>query len=384
MAKKEVYVKTYDVNGNIKGFFYDFQFNGFKKSINSGLGQLIVSVPRQFDDFGEGTEIDQGYELRVYIADQEAPNGLQVFSGFIGKINAIATSRELVSLVAYGYLAKLGLDVLKDGTNTSIKYREADYADISDIFEDIIDKYTAVNTSSPINYTVSSVASGGKQVAVDFVNSTYEEALSEVRRLSDSDYYYYLDETNVFNFNQISSIADHLFIFEKDVIRIENKKSLLDMRNGLLFWNGQQEGDPDFIYKFFEDTASISTYGRQIGQRRDGRFANSASVEEWGSRYLAANKDPINSLTMRIIDSNLANGYDIESIDPGDTCKVLNISTNSALTDNMLITSVDYRIDYVEIEVADVTSYLDRNIFELGKFINDRTYSDSGPINYTT
>jgi len=382
---KEVYIKSYTSDGTYKGTFSDFQWAGFSKSINSGVGQVQITVPRKFDDYNSDGAIAPNNKIEIYVADGDAPSGTLIYSGYIAEINTAAAAEEGVRLKVFGYFSKLALDIVKDGTQIGVKYRQASYADISDIFEDLIDKYKTANASTPIDYTGSSISSGGKQVSIDFSTSTYTDAFSELRRLADSDYYYYLDATNTFNFSQFSSTADHLFVFERDISSIKISQSLVDMRNGIIFWNGLQEEDPDFIAKYQENATSISSYGRQIEIRRDGRFKDEASVDEWNTRYLNANSEPITQVQLRLIDNNLSDSrVDLEALQPGQTCKILNISENDALSDNMLITGINYQIDYADIVIQDTRQFVDRNLFQLKKFINERTYSDSGPVNYTT
>jgi hypothetical protein len=55
---------------------------------------------------------------------------------------------------------------------------------------------------------------------------------------------------------------------------------------------------------------------------------------------------------------NEGKGYDIESINPGDTCSFygFDADVNDLLRDNMIITKVNYTLDKVELEVQIVKS----------------------------
>ncbi len=47
-------------------------------------------------------------------------------------------------------------------------------------------------------------------------------------------------------------------------------------------------------------------------------------------------------MRFEVKDNNLGAGYDIESIEPGHTCKILNLNDSDVVGDNMVITSVQY------------------------------------------
>ena len=85
----------------------------------------------------------------------------------------------------------------------------------------------------------------------------------------------------------------------------------------------------------------------------------------------------------RIIDSNLAGGYDIESINVGDTCKFLNVETDSPLSDNGVITSKTYNKDYVDIVVEDTQKYVSRMIVNQIQRQNLAEVNAEIPVSYT-
>ena len=76
-------------------------------------------------------------------------------------------------------------------------------------------------------------------------------------------------------------------------------------------------------------------------------------------------------------------GYDIESIKSAQTFKVLNLESNNALTNNMLITQVTYYLNYVDLVLSDVTQYLARSLNNLRNTVDDITYPQEGPTTYS-
>ena len=137
---------------------------------------------------------------------------------------------------------------------------------------------------------------------------------------------------------------------------VRAETSLEKVRNFALIWDGDSAGD----YKDYSDAASIAKYGRRT-ERINAYGAENANVlDAMGAKFLAENKDPAVKVFCTIIDNNGQDtrGYDIETIQPGDTCDFIGFS--SALADifreNMLITRVTYALDRVDLEVEIVKS----------------------------
>ena len=79
-------------------------------------------------------------------------------------------------------------------------------------------------------------------------------------------------------------------------------------------------------------------------------------------------------------------GYDIETIQPGDTCRFVGFSTGltDVLYDNMLITAVHYTLEQVEIEVEVAKTRLVDFQERQGKHIADiQSGGQSIPESYT-
>ncbi|MGY3406090.1 hypothetical protein ACVWZV_002203 [Bradyrhizobium sp. GM5.1] len=79
-------------------------------------------------------------------------------------------------------------------------------------------------------------------------------------------------------------------------------------------------------------------------------------------------------------------GYDIEDIEPGDTCTFVGYSSelSDIFRDNMLITSVQYTLGSVTIEAELVKSGLVENQSKQGAQIADINSGGSGiPESYT-
>ncbi len=121
----------------------------------------------------------------------------------------------------------------------------------------------------------------------------------------------------------------------------------------MLIWNGQTGGGQ--VYKHYEDADSIEVYGRRAETIKDFGVNNSNAADLLGARFLADNKAPDIKISCTIIDNNGQDnwGYDIESIQPGDTCSFFGFNSgfDDIFRENMLITRVRYTLEKVELDV---------------------------------
>ncbi len=364
-----------------KGFFYDFGISNFSTSLNGGLGNLTLTVPRKFDNFGEGSVIDFNNEVRVFVYDQEANQGVQIYTGYIIGYSAEARGSETVAVDVAGYISRFERDVYRDNSGNYKKSYSS--TEIGAVMRDIIDRYRQYNSGTSINYSSTSIANTSKNRGITFNNNTYLDALKYTFELTDVNWYWYIDTDNLVYLQQIPTTPTHLFMFGKDIIDIKFDKSISQTTNGMLFWNGLASSDANYIAKSYSDSASQTTYGRLVEIKNDNRYRDVNSANDYASRYLGNYKNPFNTVELEIADSNFGAGYDIESIKPGQTCKVRNIDSNNALSGNMLITKVTYNFTSAKIVVADVKTYIERTAFELSKKQQEGKYQTDGPNAYS-
>lgn len=375
---KQIFIKTYQA-GVIKGTFFEFVVSEFQSSLNSGLGDLTVTIPRKFDSYNSDGALTLGNELRVYISDREAPQGVLVYSGEINSIVSSLSSIENVEVYCSGYLFQLALSIYYSSTFQI--YNRFTATDPSTMIEDIIDQYQTNNTNYKITYTAGSIASTGKSLGLVTFLSTGLNAIKQAVDLADYDWFWRVGADNIFYFDSIPATATHLFTMGRDIASMSVDYSIRDLRNNLVFTNGLAVNDPEVIQSLYTDNTSGTTYGSRVEFKRDDRYkASTGSVAEYASKFLNTYKDPLSTLVLRIIDSNLGGGYDIESIKVGDTCKILNVENIASLTDNMIITNINYAIDYIDITIIDAQKYIQRVVQETSKTIAEYAFSDNMPL----
>jgi hypothetical protein len=97
-------VKVYDQDNNYlttwKDVVSDIQFNN---EINTAGGQLKFTLARNAGDYGEGTDVDFGNKIKIYVFDKEEKDGKLIFQGFISAYNPIYKNEHVeVTVLSYG------------------------------------------------------------------------------------------------------------------------------------------------------------------------------------------------------------------------------------------------------------------------------------------
>ena len=196
------------------------------------------------------------------------------------------------------------------------------------LFEIFYENNTVSETGSDISYT-----SNAKSCI---------QTIDRAREMAGATWYWYVDADNVFYFREYSTTPDHKFVFGKDVSYLEVERNADDIKNEFIFWNGLQPDDEHFLSTRYYNSSSITSYWNRFDQLTDSRILTDETADLLADAYINAYKEPNISLRFEVKDNNFGEGYDIESIEPGQTCKILNIEDSNIINDNMVITSVSY------------------------------------------
>lgn len=372
---KEVYIKIYDTAGNLTRVLYEFIFSEFTESLNGGLGYCSIQIPEKFDNFGLGTTIDKDYGIKIVINDREGE--VTVYSGRIEEIEAGVDDRESVILHCHGYIAELALNLHESAQKIKFTYSQWE---ITDIIKDILDKHTASQTGAKVDYATGSTSDTAKDITIKFFASTVLDALLGVIQKADSDWFFRVGADNVFYFDEISATPTHLFMVGRDVGALNILDSNQKKITRYLFFNGLPDEDPLKIAKVY----SSGDADRRFKIERDDRVTVSTTADEQGARYIDTYGNGLQTVDAIIIDSNLGGGYDIESINVGDTCKFINVETNSPLPENGIITSKVYNPNFLQISVADARQYVAKMLIEQKQRQALVEFGEELPLSYTT
>ena len=267
------------------------------------------------------------------------------------------------------------LDIYKNDTTTTITESATE---IGQIIKNIITRYRAeVNTD--IYYTVDSINDTSQNGDFVFKSITYLEAINKAKNLAPDGWYWYIDENGLFYFKEIPSTPTHSFTIGKNISLVDVRKTIETVRNILYLYNGT-------TYKRYEDSTSVGLYGKRAELITDINLNSTTTMDNYASRYLAEHKDPQLEIILNIIDDTENDkGYDIESINPLDTCQILGLLYSQAQTfnKNMLITNVMYSFNKVVLTLQPIKKQLDNDVLSLKKDLQSEMNSGL-PSTYTT
>jgi len=361
-------------------------FENFTKEINAGLGVCEIKLGEKFDY--QGSELKLGNTIEILISDKETldlPEGyLLVYSGYISMYRPwVKGKKEGITVFVLGHYTKLALDVWKNGTTTTFDYDPKE--DVSVMFADLMDRYIAETTNSKLSYTGATIETSGAEGVYLFEMKTYREAIEKIKSMAPANWFWYVDELGLVYFKVKPTTATHTFVFKQHFSEVKVERSMEKIRNAMLFWNG--EDAPDDIYKLYEDDASILQFGRRLETYFDYKVGDEATADLIANKFIEEAKVPAVKVVCEIIDNNedAVNGYDIESIQPGDTCNFKGFDEQFAdiFEENMLITKVVYSLNKVILTVEVHKAGLLEWQEQTSRKVED-SYSSGSPTTYTT
>ncbi len=219
-----------------------------------------------------------------------------------------------------------------------------------EIMKSIIDLAFIGNDNINYNNTIDDT---NTVVSYTFSTNTIYEGISKCVELAPEDWYWYLDySTNYINFHKKNNTYDHVFSLQKDIIDAKFEKRIEDIINTIYFTGGDIGGGVN-LYKKYTIAESVAKYGTKAMKYSDQRVTLTATADTIANSILENKSQPELRVTLEILDSNNEQGlgYDIESINVGDTIAVRNITQQVGLS----------TWDYARWD----SSYWDYNIFNL-------------------
>lgn len=369
-TEKKYSMKIYDKTGSVyKGVVTIVGGLSFQKRVNAGLGYLQLQIPQ------DSIEVDFLDEIQIWVQDRDTP-GLQIYSGYIDEVSDRLSLDESSKVVnGVGYCARLAYTLDWDGSSLS---QVRNSVDPSNAIEDVIDYYQSNESDTRITYTGDSIDSTGLTISYTSNNKMCLETISRMKELSGSNWYFYIGVDNVLQFHEYPTSSTHKFVLGKDIGQIVKRKSSLPIVNNLIFWNGITDNtDPSYLQNIYYSPSSVSAYWGRYSLLTDGRVSNSTTADNLGAAYVEANKNPNVSLEFSVNDNNYGDGYDIESINPGDTCVILNVEDSDINEVVFRITGVDYSPSSARVYVEDSRDLTSRKLEDIRRSLNTQTYSNN-------
>lgn len=306
----------------------------FKSQKNYGQGQLSLTLDRPFDDFGEGGDIEIFNIVKVYESDEENVDPRLIYTGFMSQYTPFTNKDdEGVKVICLGLLSALTFFSYRQGM--SLEFNKNDSP------ENIIAEIVFLFSMYFFGLVTTNLAATGVNSDIDFSKQDSFNAIQAVFATIGGGFYFYLDN-QVLNLLANPTEATHVFTIGKDIDSINAEKSSEEIINfAELFYDGGTVTAMDF--------ASMTANGIRERVFTDLNIQDLVTAQNFVDQKVAENKDRKIKTIMRI-----NSDYNIETIKPGHTCKILNINEDqTTFTDNMQISSVAYDPDFVVLELED-------------------------------
>ena len=383
IGTKNYQIQVYDIDYNLETVIADARIKHYKDRINSGPGEFVFDVERTLNDWTTLGNLELAKIIELWVNDTDTNDFIKVYSGYISRINFLqSTTKKTVNVTCLGFVSRLGSDVYKNGTTTSITETTEEPATI---FKNIINKLRdSANGNIPfLNYTPSSLQDTNQSVSLKFESDTYLEALNRVLDLSPANWFWKLDQDNIFNFSQKPEVADHNFSMGH-IETLQIDYSMETVVNGVLTW------DNDTVYRYIANNESQALYGRRIQKETMPSSTGVDAMDKQAQSILGEKETPRSSIIIVLADNNefekfgdLA-GYDLESVKPGQTCRVNGIDATGGafLSKNMLIRKVTYYPTSAVLEVDIDREGIDDLLVNF-KRDTDQIEKDGIPTSYT-
>ena len=346
----------------------------FRMVINGGPGDMIIRLNRAFDSFGEGVDVVLSNVVKVYCFDRDAPSGILLYSGFIsGYRPVIEGQSEYIEITLLHCVTEMLYIMLRDGTGSTEVVKNS--TDPSQMLKDVIDLYRA--DGGNVNYNATSIDMTGITASYTFKTYKVKEAVDKIIELTPINWYWFVraDNTIHMHLSNLTASATHAVVIGKHVSRMETWRRIEDLVNKVYFVGAETGGVA--MYRVYSNTASITAYGIHADKVIDGRVSVTATADIMANRVINRKKDPEIRTSITIPDNNgqsTYNGYNIESVLPGDTLVIKNIkqgvktlslwdsftwdedvwdqTLSYAAADVIQIQSVEYHPNYIVVEAS--------------------------------
>lgn len=375
--QKQFLIKIFDQDGTtfLKSFTSDqpddstlpFLKNTpqFTSRINGGYGELVLDLSYPFDDFDEGTVIDFMNIVKVYAVkttDSMEQEIDLIYTGYVSKYSPyIDSGSEGVRVTCLGLISLLAASYYKDADFTVSHSTQ----DPEAIARAIIDHFNTVFGGSPVSYSNDTTDAVGTNVSVEFVDQKWSDALRTVGSLAGEGWWWKIDEQGRYWLKAKPGTPTHSFTIGKDIDRIQGEKDGEKVINEVYV---RRSGGTETSYDDATSQAEFGTGNPPTGKRT--KIINEASLTDEDTADQRGTKELEDQKEAKVRSPLTINTqYDLESVKVGDTCCIRNLRNgNSFFGSNMLITSLTYRGDSVEMELEDANGSFAN---ELARFVED-------------
>jgi len=332
---KRFLVKAYDISWTFKQVIKQDKIQNeirFSSNITWGQGQSILSLALEFED----TSIDATDLIKVFEIDDDNPNGRLIYTWIVQNIE-----RFIDANVVWIRLPLLGLSSIftylffRDTWALSFNKNQDPAQTVKDIVDLLNVDYNF------FSYDWSSIENYWTSVSLDFEN---DNCFNSVKKcIEATGFYFYVDQNWKVFFRSKPSTPTHTLTVQKDVEKLvveENSENLVN--NVIVEYATATKEYPDA-------TSETAYWLREVFEDKASDLADVWAADEFWANYLIENKDPKSKTTVTV-NSN----YDLETINPWDTVKIVNFDYSVT---NLQIVKLTYSPDKVILNLEDLDSF---------------------------
>jgi len=335
------------------------------KEINGGDGPFTITLARKIDDFGEGTDIDFNYRVKVYLFDSFNPTGKLIANGYIISYEPYLNGNEEgLTITCLSAISKLSNDYYRLGTSAVASELGVELADMraDEMMTSVVNHYRSIETNSmigaPSGLTQTTDNAGNLfDFTLRLFNKKHLEALKEIAkyfaRYKSNGYWFYwrINTAGNLEVKNISQTATHKFTIGKNITSISGQKTIEGLVNRVYFWNEKGTTSSEYLKLTTDDTDSQNEYDIVSEYINDSSVTNATAAGLLSSARVYDNKDP--KVKIKI---ELNSDYDLSSIEPGQTCQIFNLKNNPYKLGEdkvLFIHSITYEVDKATLEIAE-------------------------------
>ena len=367
---KTIFYNIYSPEGTlVEEDWSDASFVQFSKKINGGFGECIINLAREFGDFGEGVDVRLNNRVEIFVYDKDTNTstvndvtGKRIYIGYISSYEpwASADGKQGVYVTLLGYHTKFAVDILKNTLQTKL-YTKATVglttvvgdiaaADGGDIMKAILERYNAESSNVMMHYNGGDVDATSSNIEYTFDAETYLNAIERVRQMSPAGWYWFIDTDNFFHFKAKPTTITHTFYWQQQFNEIKVSKNMERMINTVLL----DDGTTATNYREYNNAASQGEFGRRVLQKSEKYYGDTGTMDEEAANIIDTMNEPDIEVRLTLLDNNKNEyGYDIESIEVGDTVKIEGFE-DSIFEEGMVIKEFTYRIDRMDLIIQPV------------------------------
>lgn len=313
------------------------------REVNKPASDLTLSLALPWDDFGYGTEISEFFLVKLYAMNDAHPSGVLVYQGFITEITGkLASMTNHVELRIFPLESVWNNAFWKSGAGQTLGDYTITYAgaDVDTMFSDAL---ASVNTLMGTSYFTGDLSNPGVSITVNFVEQTHKQGIDKAIKFLNATWYWLIKADGTVLLKQYSdATATHRFVLGQEIESLEVTKTIMDVKNGVrVEYTGP-------AYVFSNDGTSETAYGLRQKKINDSNIQNAGSATALGDAEVAKQKD-VKIRTKIVVNAQ----YDLETIFPGDTCTLVNLSSSSS----QMVSGV-FRILRTEYDGATMTLHL--------------------------